>query len=196
MNRYVTGAIIKKLREEKGLTQSELAQKLNVSNKAISKWETAKGYPDITLIEPLAQNLGVSVMELLSGNDITNGNRSFNMLRTKIYVCPVCGNVIFATGDTAISCCGINLIALEAEETDEEHSLSIERVEDEYFVTVEHEMTKEHFISFIAEMSDDGVQLVKLYPEGNAQTRLKLRRAKYVYFYCNRHGLFRVKVKR
>lgn len=196
MNQYVTGAIIKKLREEKGLTQSGLAQRLNVSNKAISKWETAKGYPDITLIEPLAQILGVSVMELLSGNDITNRNRSFNMLITKIYVCPVCGNVIFATGEAAISCCGINLIALEAEETDEEHSLSIERVEDEYFVTVEHEMTKEHFISFIAEVSDDGVQIVKLYPESNAQTRLKLRRARYVYFYCNRHGLFKVKVKR
>ena len=98
MNQYVTGAIIKKLREEKGLTQSELAQKLNVSNKAVSKWETAKGYPDITLIEPLARILGVSVMELLSGNDIINQNRSFNMLRTKLYVCPVCGNVIFATG--------------------------------------------------------------------------------------------------
>lgn len=196
MNQYVTGAIIKKLREEKGLTQSELAQKLNVSNKAVSKWETAKGYPDITLIEPLAQILGVSVMELLSGNDIINQNRSFNMLRTKLYVCPVCGNVIFATGEAAISCCGISLIALEAEEADEEHSLSIERVEDEYFVTINHEMTKEHFISFIAEMSDDGLQLVKLYPEGNAQTRLKLRRAKYIYYYCNRHGLFRVKMKR
>ena len=196
MNQYVTGAIIKKLREEKGLTQSELAQKLNVSNKAISKWETAKGYPDITLIEPLAQILGVSVMELLSGNDIINQNRSFNMLRTKLYVCPVCGNVIFATGEAAISCCGISLIALEAEEADEEHSLSIERVEDEYFVTINHEMTKEHFISFIAEMSDDGLQMVKLYPEGNAQTRLKLRRAKYIYYYCNRHGLFRVKMKR
>lgn len=194
MNQYVTGAIIKKLREERGMTQNELAEKLNVSNKAVSKWETAKGYPDITLIEPLARMLGVSVMELFSGNDVTNRNRSSNMLRSKIYVCPVCGNVIFSTGEAAISCCGVNLISLEAEEPDDCHELKTERVEDEFFVTVNHEMSKEHYISFIADVSEDCVQVVKLYPEGNAEARLKLRGTKYIYYYCNRHGLFRVRV--
>lgn len=195
MNQYITGAAIKRLREEKGMTQTELAEKLNVSNKAISKWETAKGYPDISLIEPLAETLGVSVMELLSGNNITNSNRSFNMLRSKIYVCPVCGNVIVATGETAISCCGITLIALEAEEADDEHRINVEVVEDEYYVTVDHEMSKEHYISFIADVADDCFQIIKLYPEGNAQARLKMRKTKYIYYYCNRHGLFRVSRK-
>lgn len=194
MNQYVTGAAIKRLREGKGLTQSDLAQKLNVSNKTVSKWETGKGYPDITLISPLAETLGVSVIELLSGNDITNRNRSFNMLLAKIYVCPVCGNVIFGSGEALVSCCGITLPVLEAEETDESHSISIETVEDEYFITVNHEMTKEHYISFVAALSDDGIQLIKLYPEGNAEARFKIRRIKYLYYYCNRHGLFRTKI--
>lgn len=196
MNQYITGAAIKRLREEKGMTQNDLAKKLNVSNKAVSKWETAKGYPDITLIEPLAKALGVSVMELLSGNDITNRNRSFNMLRSKFYVCPVCGNVIIATGEAAISCCGINLIALEAEEADEAHGIDIEVVEDEYYVTVNHEMNKEHYISFIADASDNCVQVIKLYPEGNAEARLKLRKTEYIYFYCNHHGLFKVRARK
>ena len=195
MNQYVTGAIIKRLREDKGMTQSELAENLNVSNKAVSKWETGKGYPDITLIEPLAKALGVSVMELLSGNDITNSNRSFNMLRSKIYVCPVCGNVIVSSGETMISCCGITLVATEAEDVDDEHILCSEIIEDEYYVTVNHEMTKEHHISFIAGFSDNGIQLVKLYPEGSAEAYLKISRTRWVYFYCNRHGLFKMKLK-
>ena len=195
MNQYVTGAAIKRLREGKNMTQTDLAQKLNVSSKTISKWETGKGYPDITLISPLAETLGVSVIELLSGNDITNRNRSFNMLRTKIYVCPVCGNVIFGSGEALVSCCGITLPALEAEEADENHLISIETVEDEYFVTINHEMTKEHYISFIATLSDDGIQLIKLYPEGNAEARFKIHRTRYLYYFCNRHGLFKIKIK-
>lgn len=195
MNTYITGAIIKRLREEKSLTQNGLAEKLNVSNKAISKWETGKGYPDITLIEPLAEVLGVSVIELLSGNDITNRNRSFNMLRSKVYVCPVCGNVIFAGGEAVVSCCGITLPPLEAEEPDEEHGITVETVEDEYFITACHPMTKEHYISFMAALSDDGVQLIKLYPEGNGEARFKIRRIKYLYYFCNRHGLFRIKLR-
>lgn len=61
MNQYVTGAVIKELREKSRLTQSELAAKLNVSDKAISKWETAKGYPDISLLEPIANVFGISI---------------------------------------------------------------------------------------------------------------------------------------
>ena len=60
MNTYVTGSTIRQLREAKGLTQAELAGTLSVSAKTISKWETAKGLPDISLLEPLAAALGVS----------------------------------------------------------------------------------------------------------------------------------------
>ena len=196
MDAYVTGKTIKRLRENKGLTQAELAQTLCVSDKAVSKWETGSGYPDITLIEPLAQVLGISVIELLSGENITNVNRSFNMLRTKFYVCPVCGNVLTATGEAVISCCGITLPPQEAEEPDDMHMPQIETVEDEYYITLPHEMTKAHYISFLAAVSDDGIQLVKLYPEGNAEARFKISKVKYVCYFCNRHGLFRTRVHR
>ena len=56
MNQYVTGAAIKELREKNRMTQLQLAEKLGVSDKAVSKWETAKGYPDITLLEPIASS--------------------------------------------------------------------------------------------------------------------------------------------
>ena len=193
MDQYVTGTMIKTLREKRRLTQSQLAQKLNISDKTVSKWETGKGYPDITLIEPLAQALDISVMELLSGCDITNTNRCGNMLRTKLYVCPVCGNVIHATGEAAIACHGITLPPLEAEEPEEKHTLKIERVEDEYYVSAAHPMEKEHYISFFAALSDNGIQLVKLYPEGEAAARFKRSRVQKLYYYCNRHGLFAVK---
>ena len=162
-----------------------------MSDKAVSKWETGKGLPDITLIEPLAAALGVSLMELLSGDKISNNNRAANMLRTVFYVCPVCGNVIPAAGQAAISCCGISLPQLEPEEMNGEHMVRIEAVEDERFVTLDHSMSKTHFISFIAWVSGDRVELVKLYPEGNAQCRLHMRGHGYLYLYCNRHGLMR-----
>lgn len=193
MNQYVTGAIIKKLREERKMTQLELAQKLCVSDKAVSKWETGKGYPDITLIETLADSLGISVIELLSGNDITNKNKSFNMKRAKLYVCPICGNVIASSGEAVISCCGITLPPLEAEECSEEHIINIEKIEDEYFVTVNHDMTKSHYISFLAAVKDDKIEIVKLYPEGNAEARFKINRTYKLYCYCNRHGLYELK---
>ena len=191
MDNYITGATIKRLREEKGITQTQLANEIGVGSKAVSKWETAKGLPDITLLEPLAKALSVSVMELMSGDTIINKNISSNMLRSKFYVCPVCNNVINTVGDAVVSCCGITLSPLEAEETDETHEITIEKVEDENFITVHHDMTKQHFISFIAYVTIDRVQFVKLYPESNAQTRLQLRGKGYLYIYCNKHGLMK-----
>lgn len=194
MDNYITGATVKRLREEKGLTQSQLADLIGVGSKAVSKWETAKGLPDITLIEPLAKALGVSVMELMSGDTVINRNISSNILRSKFYVCPVCGNIIRTTGDALISCCGITLPALEAEDVDDAHGITLQKVEDEHFITVSHDMTKTHYISFIAYLTSDKVQFVKLYPEGNAETRFQLRGRGYIYIYCNRHGLMRMKV--
>lgn len=194
MDTYITGATIKKLREKKGITQMQLAELIGVSSKAVSKWETAKGLPDITLIEPLAKALEVSVVELMSGDTVINRNTSSNMLRSTFYVCPVCGNIIRATGNTVISCCGIMLPPLEAEEIDDDHRVVVETVEDEQFFTVCHEMTKEHFVSFMAYLTADRVQFVKFYPEGNAETRFQLRGSGYLYIYCNRHGLMRMRI--
>jgi len=194
MDKYVTGAVIRKLRESKKMTQEELAGRIFVSGKTISKWETGQGFPDISLLEPLATSLGISLIELLSGEDIRNMNRSFNMSKSKFYVCPVCGNVILSSGETVVSCCGITLPPLEPEPADCEHIIRTEIVEDEYFVTVKHPMTKEHYISFFAAFSDREIQFVKLYPEGNAEARFKINRVTELYAYCNWHGLFKVKI--
>ena len=194
MNAYVTSAAIRQLREKRNLTQAELADQIGVSSKTISKWETAKGLPDISLLQPLAQALGISVIELMNGEHITNKNISANMLRTKFYVCPICGNVLHSIGDSRVSCCGITLPALEAEEADPAHMLHIEPVEDEYFLTLDHPMTKQHYISFLAFLTSDRVQFLKLYPEGNAESRMQLRGLGTLYWYCNRHGLFKGKL--
>ena len=192
MNQYVTGTVIKELREKDKMTQFQLAEKLGVSDKTVSKWETGKGYPDITLLEPIAKVFRISVTELISGSTIHNANVSANMMRSKFYVCPVCGNVIHTMGEAAIHCHGILLTPLEAEPTDERHMIFIERVEDEYYVRIDHSMTKEHYISFVAAASSDDMQMVKLYPEGNAEVRFKLRGVRRIFFYCNRDGLFSI----
>ncbi len=194
MNQYVTGAIIKELREKNHMTQAMLAEKLCISDKTVSKWETAKGYPDISLLEPLAEVFGISVTELISGNTVKNVNVSANMLRSKIYVCPACGNVIHSMGESVIQCHGILLMPCQPEETDVNHMIFVERIEDEYFVRVEHEMTKQHYISFIAALSSDKIQMVKLYPEGNAEVRFKINGVKKILFYCNRDGLFSMEI--
>jgi len=194
MDQYVTGAVIKELREKHKLTQLELADKLNVSDKTISKWETGKGYPDITLLEPIAEAFGVSVTELISGKAISNVNVSANMLRSKFYVCPVCGNIIHSMGEAVIQCHGVQLLPCQAEEADEIHQISIERDADEFYVHIDHEMTKKHYITFIAALSGDRLQLTKLYPEGSAEARFKVNGVRKILYYCNRDGLFQMKV--
>ena len=194
MDHYVTGTVIKRLREAKKITQAELAEKIDVSPKTVSKWETARGLPDISLLDPLAAALDVSVMELMSGNTVINRNMSANMLRSKFYVCPVCSNIFHAMGEAVISCCGVMLPPLDAEEPDDAHKITVENVEDEQFVVVHHPMTKQHYISFLAYVTSDKLQLVKLYPEGNGECRFRFRGTGSLYWYCNRHGLMRQKV--
>ena len=185
---------LQELRKQKGLTQEELAEKLYVSRTAVSKWETGRGYPDISLLEPIAKCLGISITELISGNTVRNVNVSANMMRSKFYVCPVCGNVLHCMGEAVINCHGVQLIPLEIEETDENHMIFIERIEDEYYIRIEHDMTKTHYISFVAALSVDKIQMIKLYPEGNAEARFKINGVKKILFYCNRDGLFSIDV--
>ena len=190
MNPYITGAGIRALREKHKLTQAQLAEKLNVSDKTVSKWETGKGYPDITLLEPIAQAFGVSLAELFSGTAVSNMNRASNLLRSKFYVCPVCGNVLCAVGEAAIHCHGVMLTPCEAETPDAGHAAHVEAVEDEYHVRIDHAMTREHYISFIAAVSQDGVLFKKLYPEQDAEARFKRAGVRRIAYYCNRDGLF------
>lgn len=187
---YVQNETIRALRECKALTQKQLAEKLCISDKTISKWETGKGLPDISLLEDLARVLGVSLTELMTGDLQTNENRSANLRRMGFYVCPVCGNVITAVGKGSFSCCGIPLPVQEAQPEDNAHTITVEPVEDEICVTIAHPMTKSHYISFIAWVSNDRAELVKLYPEQDITVRFKKRGHGTVYAYCNRDGLF------
>lgn len=194
MNNYITGEAIRTLREKLHLTQSQLAEKLCVSDKAVSKWETGKGFPDILLIEPLAEVLRVSVPELLSGEKIMNANRSANIMKSNIYVCPICGNILLSTGAALVSCCGVTLTPEEAEIADEAHQLKIKKVDDEYHISVSHPMTKEHYISFVAYCTAERFEMVKLYPEGSTEINFFSRGHGRIYWHCNHHGLFCEKV--
>lgn len=196
MNQYVTGAVIKNLREKNKITQKNLADILGVTEKAISKWERGRGFPDISLLEPIAEVFHVSVTELISGTTVMNANVAANMLKSMFYVCPICGNVIHSMGEAVVTCHGVMLNPQEAELTDEKHKIFVERVEDEYYVSIEHNMTKNHYISFIAALSSDRLQMVKLYPEGSAEAKFKMSGVKKVFFYCNKDGLFEHEIVR
>ena len=194
MDQYVTGAVIRELRTERNLTQAQLARKLDVSDKTISKWETGRGYPDITLLEPIAEAFGVSVTELIAGAQVRNRNVAGNMMKSRFHICPVCGNIIHAMGEAVIHCHGVRLMPADAEPADERHMIHIERVEDEYYLRIDHAMTKKHYISFIAAAFPDRMEIIRLYPEGEAEARVNARGMRTIYYYCNRDGLFRAEV--
>ena len=196
MENYVTGAVIKALREKGNLTQKELADRIGVSDKTVSKWETGKGLPDIPLLEPVAGALGVSVSELLSGEFRVNTNRAGNMLRSKFYVCPVCGNVIHAVGQGSFHCCGVLLPPLEAEEPDKDHGISIEKMEDDWYITMDHPMTKGHHITFFDYVTSDRILLQRTYPEQDCALRFPRIGFGQLYAHCNHHGLYKIKLTR
>lgn len=188
---YITGDTIRTLREKEGITQKELAEIICVSDKTVSKWETNKGLPDIGIIEELAKALRVSLAELFTGDLKINENVSGNMKKIQFYVCPICGNVITAVGEGHFSCCGITLPKQESESIDEEHSVFIETIDDEYSITMQHSMSKEHYVSFIAYVTSGSVEIIKLYPEQDISVRFRKKGHGILYAYCNRHGLFR-----
>lgn len=184
------GALIYKLRTEKNMTQKEIADKMNISDKTVSKWERGLGCPDVSLLAELSEVLGVNIEKILTGeltqNDIDGGN----MNRTAFYVCNDCKNIITATGAAEISCCGRRLSPLEAKPADEKHRLEISEVEDELYITISHEMRKEHFISFVSYVCDNRCFTVRLYPEQNAEMRFPRMRDGKFYFYCSNDGLY------
>lgn len=190
------GKLICSLRKEKGLTQKALAEKMNISDRTVSKWERGIGCPDVTLLNELSAALGVDTEKILLGSLEPNERDSGNMKRIKFYLCPNCGNVMFSTGESEISCCGRKLCALEAKDADERHDIKLEEVEDEYLITLNHEMTKEHYITFAAYASLDRVLMIKLYPEQSAQVRVPKIGGRKLYICCNKDGLFCKKIER
>ncbi|MDO4544732.1 MAG: helix-turn-helix domain-containing protein [Bacillota bacterium] len=184
-----TGALIRALRTEKGLTQKQLADQLYISDKAVSKWERGQGCPDVSLLPQLSELLGVNLEELLSGNLDARELVGGNMKKLKFYVCPDCGNLITTTAEASVSCCGKKLQPLEPRKAEKEEQLSVEKIESEYFVSSDHPMVKEHYITFVALLTGDSIILNKQYPEWDLQTRLPGQRHGQLLWYCKEHGL-------
>lgn len=190
MDQAKTGSIIQSLRRDLGLTQKELADMVGISDKAVSKWERGMGMPDLSLLPKLSEILKVDMESLISGNLEENQSQGGNMKKLKFYVCSECGNVITSTEDTGVSCCGKKLTELEMKKADDDHKLDVEIIENEYYITSEHEMKKEHYIDFVALVSGDTLILKKQYPEWDLQSRIpKIAHGKLIW-HCNKHGLF------
>lgn len=188
------GKLIFDLRKENHMTQKELADRLSLSDRTISKWERGLGCPDVSLLNELSKVLGVHVEKLLAGDLAPNDNDGGNMNRVKFYVCPTCGDILFSTGKADLSCCGRKLTALAVEKDQNGHAARVEKIENDYFITIDHEMSKDHYISFVAYVSYDRVLFVKLYPEQNAEVRFPRMQGKKVFAYCSRHGLWEIKL--
>lgn len=184
------GQLILKLRKENNMTQLQLAEKMGISDKAVSKWERGLGCPDIELLTDLSEIFNVDLENLLSGEMKNNDVLGGNLKKICFYVCPVCGNIITSVSETGVSCCGKKLKALIPAKAEENNCLNIEIIENEYFISSEHEMTREHYISYIAFLTGDTLILRKQYPEWNLQTRLPFFAHGRLIWYCTRHGLF------
>lgn len=184
------GALILSLRKEKNMTQKDVANKMNISDKTVSKWERGLGCPDVSLLGDLSKILGVNIEKILLGDLDQKDDDGGNMKRIKFHVCKNCANVITGTSEADISCCGRKLEVLIAKPEDETHNFTVTDIENDYYITMEHEMSKTHYISFIAYVSCDRVLLVKLYPQQNAELRIPKMYGGKLYAYCNEHGLW------
>lgn len=189
MDQMRTGALIREFRIKSGLTQKQLAERLNVSDKAVSKWECANGCPDISMLTELADIFGTDVQTLLAGKIDFNESEVGNMKKLKFYICGTCGNIITATSDANVTCCGNKLTALEPRKAEDGEKLNVESFDGELLVSSGHEMTKEHYISFVAYQNDSTVMMFKQYPEWTLQARLPLFRSGRLVWYCNKCGL-------
>ena len=194
MEERSTGALIKALRKERGMTQKELAGRLHVTEQAVSRWERDVGCPEIGLLTQLCEILGVSMARLLEGDLAPGIPEVGNMKRMKFYVCPQCGNILTASGGGELHCCGRKLEALAAKPADEAHSVKVETVEDEWYVTFAHPMEKGHYFRFAAVVGTERVLLVRLYPEQGGEFRIPQMRRYKLYLCCSRDGLFEVKL--
>lgn len=183
------GKLIFSLRKEIGLTQQQLADRLNVSDKAVSKWERGLGCPDVSLLPELSEVFGVNLEVLLSGELNAKELVGGNMKKLKFYVCPVCGNLFTATEEGAISCCGKKLQPAVPQKAAGIHKITVEIIENEYYISTEHEQTRDHYISFVALLTGDSIFLRKQYPEWDVQTRVPMLGRGMLVWYCTLHGL-------
>lgn len=184
------GKLILDLRKEKELTQKQLANIMNISDKTISKWERGLGCPDVSLLHELSEIFSINIEKILLGNLDSNCIDGGNMKKIRFYVCPNCGNIITSTGETELSCCGRKLTALIAKTSDKEHSLQVQNIENDYYITFSHEMSKTHYLNFVAYVTYDRILLIRLYPEQGGEVRFPKLNGGKLYFCCNKHGLW------
>lgn len=185
------GNLIRQLRIEQGLTQKNIADELNISNKTVSKWERGLGCPDVSILSELSSVLGVDIQKMLEGKLEPNHPDNGNINRIRFYVCPVCGNVLTSSSKASIFCCGRKLEPLIPQEQSIHHRMCIQKIDIDYYISIEHEMSKSHFICFIAYVGDDVVLLKRLYPEQSAGVHIPIiRRGGRFFGYCSQHGLW------
>ena len=189
MDQIKTGELIRKLRTDMGLTQKQLAQRLHVSDKAVSKWECGSGCPDLSLFSALAQVLGTNTDSLLTGEISKNDKEKGDMKKLRFYVCKECGNIITSASDAAVSCCGSKLTALDARRASESEMLTVQDIGGEWNITTDHEMTKDHYISFVAYQSDSSLMMFRQYPEWGININLPMFRSGRLVWYCCKCGL-------
>ena len=187
------GSLLAKLRKERNMTQLELSQILHVSPQAVSKWETGNGCPDVMLAQRLAEIYGVGMAQLLRG-EVTPGTPEVgNMKRLKFYVCPDCGNILTAMGGE-LHCCGRKLEPLVPKAVDEDHGVTVETVEDEWYITFRHPMEKGHYFRFAAVVGMERFLMVRLYPEQGGEFRIPQMRRGKLFLCCSRDGLFEIRL--
>ena len=184
------GKLIFGLRKEKGMTQKQLADAMNISDKTISKWERGLGCPDVSLLRGLSEVLNVDIEKILLGDLEPNNADGGNMKKIKFYMCPNCGNTLTSTGESDVSCCGRKLMPLIPKPVDEIHKLTVEEIENDFYITFTHEMSKKHYINFIAYVAYDRVLFIKLYPEQGSEVRFPKMYGGKIYMCCNQHGLW------
>lgn len=189
------GKLIMDLRKEKQMTQKQLANVMNISDKTISKWERGLGCPDVTLLCELSNKLGINIENILRGDLTANEKDRGNMMQTTFYVCSHCGNILNSTTKADIFCCGRQLEPLIAKQEDAAHEIQVSEVENDYFISIQHEMSKTHYISFISYIASDKIFFVKMYPEQNAELRIPKMNNGKLYAYCNQHGLWMKKIE-
>lgn len=191
MNEANMGALLARLRQEQGLTQRQVAEQLSVSPQAVSKWERGNGCPDTGLLPGLAALYGVSVERLLAGELRQEEKDGGNMKRLKFYMCPDCGNVLTATGGGELHCCGRRLTALTPCPADPDHAVTVQEIEEDWYITFDHPMEKDHFLRFAACVTADRCLLARLYPEQGGEVSIpRPRGGGTLYLCCTRHGLF------
>lgn len=189
MDNIRTGALIRRLRRELGLTQLQLAGQLGVSDKAVSKWERGLGSPEVSTLPRLSQVLGVDLSRMLQGDLTPNDLVGGNMKKLNYYACPVCGGLTFCIGAAEVSCCGRKLSPLTPRKAATEEKLQMEEVETDWFITSSHPMRKENYISFVAFATGDRLQVIKQYPEWDLQLRIPRRGHGMLLWYAQADGL-------